>query len=80
MNIRQLPNEEKPREKLLKEGKEKLAITEILAIIIGSGTGDKSALDLASEIIAMDSSGIRSVSYTHLMRISMMTHRKRLLL
>lgn len=59
MNIRQLPNEEKPREKLLKEGKEKLSITEILAIIIGSGTGDKSALDLASEIIAMDSSGIR---------------------
>ncbi len=59
MNIRQLPNEEKPREKLLKEGKEKLSITEILAIIIGSGTGDRSALDLASEIIAMDSSGIR---------------------
>lgn len=59
MNIRQLPNEEKPREKLLKEGKEKLSITEILAIIIGSGTGNKSALDLASEIIAMDSSGIR---------------------
>ena len=59
MNIRQLPNEEKPREKLLKEGKEKLSLTEILAIIIGSGTGEKSALDVASEIIAMDSRGIR---------------------
>lgn len=59
MNIRQLPKEEKPREKLLKEGKERLSTTEILAIIIGSGTGEKSALDLASEIVAMDIGGIR---------------------
>lgn len=59
MNIRQLPKEEKPREKLLKEGKEKLSTTEILAIIIGSGTGEKSALDLASEVITMDAGGIR---------------------
>lgn len=59
MNIRQLPKEEKPREKLLKEGKEKLSSTEILAIIIGSGTGERSALELASEVLALDSEGIR---------------------
>lgn len=59
MNIRELPNNEKPREKLLREGKEKLSTTEILAILIGSGTGEKSALELAAEVIALDSEGIR---------------------
>lgn len=59
MNIRSLPTYEKPREKLLKEGKEKLSTIEILAIIIGSGTGERSALDLAAEIIALDRYGIR---------------------
>ena len=41
MNIRRLPDGEKPREKLMKEGKESLSNTEILAILIGSGTGGK---------------------------------------
>ena len=59
MNIRRLPENEKPREKLMREGKEKLSTTEIIAILIGSGTGGKSALELASEVISMDSSGIR---------------------
>lgn len=59
MNIRRLPDREKPREKLMREGKEKLSTTEILAILIGSGTGGKSAIELASEVIAMDAGGIR---------------------
>lgn len=59
MNIRNLPNDEKPREKLLREGKEKLSTMEILAIIIGSGVGKKSALELAAEIISLDEKGIR---------------------
>ncbi|MBQ3611030.1 MAG: DNA repair protein RadC [Firmicutes bacterium] len=59
MNIRKLPEGEKPREKLLKEGKEKLSNIEILAILIGSGSGGRSAMELAADIISMDSSGIR---------------------
>lgn len=59
MNIRSLPKYEKPREKLLREGKEKLSTTEVLAIIIGSGREGKSALDLAAEILSLDSDGIR---------------------
>ncbi len=59
MNIRRLPDSEKPREKLLKEGRENLSNTEILAILIGSGTGSRSSLDLASEVIALDAGGIR---------------------
>ena len=59
MNIRRLPENEKPREKLMRVGKEKLSSTVFIAILIGSGTGVKSALELASEVISMDSSGIR---------------------
>ena len=59
MNIRRLPDGEKPREKLMKEGKESLSNTEILARLIGSGTGGKSSLELASEVIALDTGGIK---------------------
>lgn len=59
MNIKSMPASEKPREKLLRDGKESLSTTEILAILIGSGSGGKSALELASEVLSMDSEGIR---------------------
>jgi len=59
MNIRQLPTGEKPREKLLKEGKEKLSNIEILTLLIGSGSGGRSAMEMAADIVSMDSSGIR---------------------
>lgn len=59
MNMRQLPSAEKPREKLLREGKEKLSNIEILAILIGSGTREKSAMELATEIISLDKTGIK---------------------
>lgn len=59
MNIRQLPGSEKPREKLLRQGKETLSNIELLAILIGSGTKDRSALELASELISLDKSGIK---------------------
>lgn len=59
MNIRELPKTEKPREKLLKEGSDKLSNTEILAILLRSGTRQKSALELAGEILSMDRSGIQ---------------------
>lgn len=59
MNIRQLPSSEKPREKLLRSGKESLSNTEILSILIGSGTRNKSAMELAADILSLHKSGIR---------------------
>lgn len=59
MNIRELPTEEKPREKLLREGSRSLSTTEILTILIGSGTRKKSAMEIASEILSLDKGGIR---------------------
>ena len=56
LRIKDLPPEERPRERFLKEGGEILSDIELLAILIGSGTKDKSAIDLANEIIKKYSS------------------------
>lgn len=58
MNIKEMPSFERPREKLLKEGRESLTTVEVLAVIIGNGIKERSALEVASEIISMDKRGI----------------------
>jgi DNA repair protein RadC len=45
------PEDERPREKLLKFGAEKLSDTELLAILLRVGSSGKSAVDLARELI-----------------------------
>lgn len=59
MMMNELPAWEKPREKLLREGREKLSTAEILAILLRTGTTKKTAMDLAGEILAMDKAGVR---------------------
>jgi DNA repair protein RadC len=49
--IESLPQEERPRERLLRDGVEALSLTELLAIVLTTGTKDKSVLTLAEEII-----------------------------
>jgi DNA repair protein RadC len=49
--IRLLKEEDKPREKLLLQGRSALSDTELLAILINTGTKNKSALDIAKEIL-----------------------------
>jgi DNA repair protein RadC len=49
--IKELPHEERPRERLLKFGPESMASSELIAIILGSGMKGKSVLTLAKEII-----------------------------
>ena len=51
VRIKDLPAEQRPREKLLKDGAETLSDAELLAILIGSGSEGKSAVDLANEIM-----------------------------
>ncbi len=48
--IKDLPLEDRPRERLLVEGSEVLSDVELLAILIGSGTQGRSALDIAQEL------------------------------
>lgn len=60
MNLNELPVWEKPREKLLRKGAEKLSNAEILAILLRTGTPMKSVMDLAGEILSYDKErGIR---------------------
>ena len=59
MNIKHMPSEEKPREKLLREGSDRLSTTEILAILINSGTKEISALEIAAQLLSIDKRGVR---------------------
>ena len=49
--IKDLPKEQRPREKLLYMGPESLSDKELLAILIGHGLRGKSALDLAENLL-----------------------------
>lgn len=50
-NLKQLPPSERPRERLLNLGPQALAVTELIAVILGNGTKGKSVLVLAQELL-----------------------------
>ena len=52
-SIKNWAEDERPREKMLQKGAAALTDAELLAILISSGTKEKSALDLAREILAL---------------------------
>ena len=52
ITIKDLPVEERPREKLLKFGVESLSTTELLAIVLRTGYQNSTALDLANQLLA----------------------------
>lgn len=52
MHIKELPASERPREKMLYNGAGSLSNSELLALVLRTGTGEKSAVQLAEEIIA----------------------------
>ena len=49
--IKDLPKEERPRERLLKYGVESLSNRELLAIVLKTGTKDYSVIDIATNIL-----------------------------
>jgi DNA repair protein RadC len=51
-SIKMWAEDDRPREKLLLKGKASLSDAELLAILIGSGYRNKSALDLAKELLS----------------------------
>lgn len=50
--IRDLPDDERPRERCLKHGPETLSLRECLAILIGTGPRGKGCLGLATELLS----------------------------
>ena len=51
MKVKEMNKLERPREKAVKEGMERLSNRELVAILLRSGTRDKSVLELADEIL-----------------------------
>jgi DNA repair protein RadC len=71
-SIKDWAKDDRPREKLLLKGAETLSDSELLAILIGNGTRQKSALDLAREVLKSARgglSGLGRLSIRELMKV-----------
>ena len=52
MNLKTLPEEEKPRERLIKYGKENISTNELIEIILKSGTRNKGIKEISHNILS----------------------------
>jgi DNA repair protein RadC len=71
-SIKQWAKDDRPREKLLMRGAENLSNSELLAILIHNGTRDKSAVDLAKDILKLGKDNLNELgrlSVRELMKI-----------
>ena len=62
LSIRCWAEDDRPREKMLLKGRNALSNAELLAILLGSGTRKKSAVDLAQEILSSCGNNLRELS------------------
>lgn len=72
-SIKTWADDDRPREKLILKGRHNLSDAEILAIIIGSGTRNQSAVDVSREIlshVANDFSKLSKLSVKDLMKFN----------
>lgn len=61
-SIKNWASDDRPREKLLAKGKEALSDSELLAILINTGSGKDSALDLAKKVLSATSNDLNQLS------------------
>ncbi|WP_026893752.1 RadC family protein [Clostridiisalibacter paucivorans] len=64
--IKDMPKEERPREKLYKYGPKMLSNSELLAIIIRTGSKKNTALELSNRVLSLDQSGLEFLSQSSL--------------
>lgn len=71
INFKELPNTEKPRERLVNKGKESLSNEELLSIILKTGTKDKSVKEVSYELLNLvkDIRNLKDVSINTLTNI-----------
>jgi len=62
LSIKQWQQEERPREKLRAKGAGSLSDSELFAIILGSGTKDETAVDVARNLISSNDNSLRELS------------------
>ena len=69
--VKELPKEERPRERLVKYGANNLSTLDLLAIILKTGTKDYSSLYLAKEVLKLvkDVSDLKNISLSKLINI-----------
>jgi DNA repair protein RadC len=60
--IREIPADERPRERLIRLGASALSAVELVALLIGSGAGRRSALEVAQEILARNDGALRRLA------------------
>lgn len=51
LKVKDLPDEEKPREKLLSRGPERLSVSELLAIVLSVGTRKEEVMTMSSRVL-----------------------------
>jgi DNA repair protein RadC len=71
-SIKNWSEDERPREKLLQKGATSLSDSELLGILIASGNRERSAIDLAKDVLALAGSNLRELgrlSVTELQKI-----------
>ncbi len=61
-SIKQWAEEDRPREKMLSKGKEALSNAELIAILIGSGNNEESAVDLSRRILRDNNNNLIELS------------------
>ena len=51
MPIKFWPEKERPRERLIRFGAENLSVAELIGILLGTGTGEKTAVDIGKDLL-----------------------------
>lgn len=70
--IKNWAEDDRPREKMMLKGKHTLSDAELIAILIGTGSGSKSAVDLARELLSLTDGDLYEfgkLRYSHLCNI-----------
>ena len=62
LTIRELPRSERPRERLKALGAQALSSAELLALVIGTGTGRRSAAAVGQEVLAEAGGSLRRIA------------------
>ena len=62
LSIKHWAEEDKPREKLVLKGKSVLSNAELIGILIGSGTRDQTAVDLAKMILEQNNNDLNQIA------------------
>ena len=68
ISLKNLPSSEKPYEKLEMYGEKILSNSELLAILIKTGTKEKTAIELAQEILSINPNRKLKTASIHIIR------------